>query len=233
MGKHSADEAAVPVETPVVVEQPSRRPRASARWWLASLPAVALAVVASSYTYFEIARPQTFSSPISVAVGQSGHLHETTTIDDPSMRGSSTRDVVARVDASGPIDREAVPFFHPPEASRLWGVRFTVDADPDDDLLNCTAQLVDDKGNVYGYSEQLLNMDAGTDLPISQVYACVPGKTPGNVAGLPPRPAHYSAMLIFVLPEGVTPQVFRMGFQPPKILEFQLPESSDVLSSSS
>ncbi|PRQ12326.1 hypothetical protein C1Y63_01890 [Corynebacterium sp. 13CS0277] len=232
MAKHSA-----PTQAPTPAggrALPPARRWARPWWWLAAVPAVVAAVAAGSYTYVETVRPNTYSQVTHVAVGDQGVLVGRVLEDTPAPA-----DATVELLSSGEVPAERVPFFHPATGSVLWGVRFQVTADPDLDLMFCHATLtaqVPALGSTPGgrqefrYLGEALHKDPDVELPVEDRFACVPGNTPGGGQDwYPPRPGTYEKLLIFVLPEGTTPETLTLSLDPPHALELALPAPSDVV----
>lgn len=183
------------------------------RIWLALLlPALALALAASSFRLVRLYLPWEWSQPI-VADATTGTLQQPWTDIDGTPQ---TRNVTVTADML--TTASASEGLMPAEGSTLWLLHLTFSADADQSLSQCTVELVDAEGVRYtaGTAGTVEDPAAPASYGAGR-FDCVPVDTSA------PRPASWTRTAMIVIPDGRTPVAIRIGWTKPVYLVLDTP----------
>lgn len=204
--------------------------QANKRWTVALLPAIAAVIAASSFRYFHVYQPNTFSEAVSVAAGETAHFDREFVTEEHTFWRAAEVEVFA-VQKLEEID---FPDFQPTADVELWAVATSWKAQPDVTLSWCETWLTDTNGTSYGNYSELIG-DKNFDKNFSSMYACVPPEATGpdapSIFDPDPqedpdnkRPETWRKVNVFALPPGVTPKTLQIGWEKPFYLQLELPE---------
>lgn len=191
-------------------------------WVIALIPLLICATLACSQRTFNQYLPRNPLNRIETQPRQ-GTLHQRYTESGTAFSLDvtvSVRDVQA-VDQHENVRADT--------GAQLWRVDLDFEAEPDQVLVGCTAELETDGVRYGGGGGKIAASNNG--LSPSNSQTCTPSDTPGPSFDLdgttliettPPRPRNWSISLTFALPTGVTPQALRLSWYAPDYLYIPL-----------
>lgn len=202
--------------------------RRNAGWLLALIPALLLALAASSFRLTQLYLPWEWSQPI-VAGGPVGTLEQNYLgTDDERYHREVTVEVLGATSVREFEGHAAIV------GATLWRVDLKLSAAPDQMLSECTIELVDAEGTRYGFDGGRRAADPDDTFYSSTVVrpSCVPRDAPGPrlhpITGGPidspePRPDSWELSTSVVIPEGYEPQQVRIAWNHPVYLVLDIP----------
>lgn len=209
-------------------------------WWIYALASTALMLLASSYPYFMLYRPWSWTREVVIASDAIGHFELPVREVDNTSGLPRTADVelrgFERVADDNPYN------VYVPEGFDGWIV-FTQWSAPTNSLLSgCQIWFTGSDGKEYEVKKQINPTVAGgmaapitNEVSVSSV--CTPeGKggpryswPDGELDNTSPRPEEWENLVAFSMPDGVHPTAFHFGWSPPHYVTLKLPESKPFL----
>lgn len=199
------------------------------RWALLALPLVLVVVTVSG-----AGRLATFWWPYQLHDRVEGVLGEATAFADTyrDAAGTHGREVtltVTRVTPDAAVtDEQGVSITGEPltPGTRIWGVEFTVEADPETVLSGCQIALVDAQGRSTPRDTTLLPWQVSVNPcepadsinPQPQLFVDSPESDPST------RPPTYTRSVQLALAEDFEPVEVRLWWEPPTVLAVPLPD---------
>lgn len=199
------------------------------RWWLVALiPALLLAMLASSFRLTAVYLPWEWSRPIE-AGGPVGTLQQTYAGHDAARHQRTVTVEVLGVTAVPSFDGHAAI-----DGATLWQIDLRLSAAPDQHLTHCEIELVDGEGTRYGFQGGRRAADPDDTFYSALVVApqCVPEDAPGPslnpITGEPVespqvRPDSWEVTTALVMPEGYEPEQVRIAWDTPTYLVLDIP----------
>lgn len=199
------------------------------RLWLAlAVPLLALALAASSFRLFTLYLPWEWSAPVTPNASQGTLTQRYVELD------GVRRDRKVDVRVVSLETHERYDGLIAVEGARLWRVALELTATPDQFLEFCDIELTDAAGNRYDFRSSIVPEDTQSFNPRPFTLRCVPEDAPGPTLSpfsdevIEPtveRPGSWTIDALIAVPDGVTPTAVRIGWQQPKFLELQLPNT--------
>lgn len=199
------------------------------RWWLVTLvPALLLALAASSFRLTQLYLPWEWSRPV-VAGASVGTLEQAFLGHDANRYRRTVTVEVAAVEPVPSFDgHAAIP------GATLWQVDLLLTAAPDQMLKHCSIELVDGEGTRYGFEGGRRAADPDDPFYSSTVVHpfCVPDDAPGPelqpitgefLESPVERPGSWELSTALVVPDGHDPEQVRIAWDKPSYLVLEVP----------
>lgn len=200
------------------------------RLWVALLiPALLLAIALSAFRWMTLYQPWEWSAGTS-SNGPSGTFTQTFLGFDDKHHERTVHVTVNAVEPVESLGDEAAV-----DGATMWRIDLRFEADPNQLLAGaCRVTLLDAAGTEYGYQPGRRQADPNGPPLMTKVMdpQCVPEETPGPdlepftgelIEPSIPRPRTWDYSTSVVLPDGVTPERVRIGWNPPEYLELRTP----------
>lgn len=202
--------------------------RRNTGWLLALIPALLLALAASSFRYTQIYLPLDWTQPVH-AQSAVGTLEQTYRGYDDQRRQRTVTVEVLGVTPVESFDGHAAVV-----GATMWQLDLRFSADPEQHLMHCEIELVDAEGTRYGFEggRRAADPDDAFYSPVVVSPRCVPEDAPGPslnpITGEPVespevRPDSWELATAMVLPDGYEPQQVRIGWDKPSFLVLDVP----------